>query len=83
MPSRFVFIPRQPWIATIGILLFTGATLFCAVLFSLSPVEAAVKDDSRTALMQTEPTLVPSTQTAATVFLPLDSPRIDQSCCCP
>ena len=71
MSSRFVLTSHRPKIVAIGILLFTGATLFCAVLFSLSPVEAKVKDESRTALMQPEPPLMPDAQAASTIFLPL------------
>jgi hypothetical protein len=71
MSSRIVFTSRKPKIVVLGSLLFTGAILACAVLFSLSPVEAKVKDESRTAVTQPEPPLTPGVQAASTVFLPL------------
>jgi hypothetical protein len=71
MSSHIVFTSRHPKIVAIGTLLFIGVILFCTVLFSLSPVEAKVEDESRTALTQPEPPLTPSAQVASTVFLPL------------
>lgn len=71
MSSCFVLTSHRPKPAAIGILLFIVAILFCAAALTFSTVNAEMRDKPPTELAQPEPTLVSSTQTAATVFLPL------------
>jgi hypothetical protein len=74
MSPRIVLIShrvKRPKLAAIGILLFIVAILLCVLTLTLSPVKAGMEDESRSALAQSEPTLDPSVQTAATIFLPL------------
>ena len=71
MLSRIVFTSRRSKVTAIGTLVIIRVILFCAVLFSLSPVKAKMEGEHRTALAQPEPTPIFSDQTPTTAFLPL------------
>ena len=68
MLSRIVFTSRRSKVIAIGTLITIGVILFCAVVFSLSPVKAEMEDESQTALMQPEPPLMPDAQAASTTL---------------
>ncbi len=74
-----VFTSRRTSVTAVGLGLI-GTILLCTELFLLSPVKATAENQSEIMLAQPNPTTLPDTQTATSIFLPLVAHKSLESC---